>query len=238
MLAVPSNEKVAGAALNDTASAAPCRRQTAPAVSARRRRAATLSPRQIPVADSVALLFIAAQFAWPVRLLRISTSLPPTDATMRPSLNSTVPKMSAGSLSRSGFAGSALTTPRAVSMERVMRPPVGTAGRNKPSARALNPDRRPHQPRRRKHHVAAQGRHGGKVDFDPFGLDRPAARRCRSIATASHRSGSRGMSARPRCAASRRWRPGNRSRHSFPRRCGRARYGSRRSAAGRQRPAR
>jgi hypothetical protein len=133
MLAVPSKEKVAGAALKDSVSGAvPPANSTSGFGEATSR--ATLSPRQIPVADSVALLFIAAQFAWPVRLLRISISLPPTEATMRPSRNSTVPKVSAGNLSRSGLAGLALTTPRAVSMERAMRPPVGTAGRKRPVA--------------------------------------------------------------------------------------------------------
>ncbi|OWK21954.1 hypothetical protein AJ88_13340 [Mesorhizobium amorphae CCBAU 01583] len=125
---MPSKEKVAGAALKDSViGAAPPANSTSGFGDAKS--TATLSPRQMPVAVIVALLFIAAQFAWPVRLLRISVSLPPTRATMRPSLNSTVPNGSAGSLLRSGLAGSALTTPRAVSIERVMRPPVGMAGR-------------------------------------------------------------------------------------------------------------
>jgi len=125
--AVPSKENVAGAALKERVTgAAPPANSTSGL--AEEKSSCTLSPRQMPVAVIDASLFIASQFTWPLRLLRISVSLPSAVVTTRPSRNSTVPNGSEGNLPRSGFCGLAVTTPRAVSIERVMRPPVGSGG--------------------------------------------------------------------------------------------------------------
>jgi hypothetical protein len=80
----------------------------------------------MPVADKVALLFIAAQFAWPlIRLRRIGA-----DHAAR-------------------------------GVDGARDAPSGRhGGQEHAVCGALNPDRRPHQPRRRKHYIALQRRHG------------------------------------------------------------------------------
>jgi hypothetical protein len=114
-LAVPSKLPDAGAALMLIESGA---EPPANRTSGRDDDASTekFSPRQMPVADSEAVLFNEPHSTAPASPVTIAPLSPPPRSMIWPSLNSTVPNESSASFDRFGLVGFSASTVRAFSM--------------------------------------------------------------------------------------------------------------------------